>query len=336
MTAPHSRLSRNRKRKTDLHELLGLDAELDLAKLAHDPQAYHPVEIPKRSGGRRQLCVPCAELFHVQSAIVERLWPSLRVHAAAHGFVEKRSIVTHAATHRMSSIIATLDLKDFFGSIELPLVRNVVQLPFGFDDDTAQLVARLCCRILKISICGQTLATVDAGLPQGAPTSPTLSNACFRWYDYILSGLAWDAGCRYTRFVDDIAFSLPWNENPPDAGEKARVTYLVDEVCGLLDTDGFLPHRVRIVKAVAGPAETKITGLLVGKELQAPAEQWVLLDKLLRVVRNEHPPFAIWERARGLAAWLEMVEPEKAKPYVEALRGLRYGLEEEGDCAKAD
>ena len=123
----------------------------------------------------------------------------------AMGFTEGRSVVKNANIHKGQNYVFNLDLKDFFPSIFRVRVRARLQAkPFNFNEDIAIIIAGLCS--MKVSS-GHKDGS-DYVLPQGSPTSPIITNMICDNLDRRLAGLAKSFGLRYSRYADDITFSL--------------------------------------------------------------------------------------------------------------------------------
>src|SRR5947208_2609016 len=111
-----------------------------------------------------------------------------------HGFVPGRSIVSNGETHRGAPYLLNVDIARFFDSIHETTVRQVF-LDFGFGEDVAKTLTRLCC--------------FQDSLPQGAPTSPYLANLAFDAADKSILALCREYGMTYSRYADDLSFSGP-------------------------------------------------------------------------------------------------------------------------------
>lgn len=161
----------------------------------NNPNRYVQFQIPKKKKGEfRTITAPNAGLKTIQRCANALLLELYDAHPAANGFVPGKSIVDNAKVHLGQKYIYNIDLKDFFPSVTAGRIFACLQLPpFSFDKQTASLIADLCC---------------DEGvLPQGAPTSPTLTNVVCSRLDWRLSKLARRYDLRYSRYADDITFS---------------------------------------------------------------------------------------------------------------------------------
>jgi RNA-directed DNA polymerase len=153
---------------------------------------YTSFDIAKRSGKVRTITAPDRRLKIIQQRLTPLLDQLYRVRNPVHGFVKFRSVKTNAEAHMARRFIANIDLKDFFLTITEKRVRGLL-ISLGVERRVAEIVARLCC--------------FASHLPQGAPTSPVLSNMiCFR-LDAALLQIAKQSRAIYTRYADDITFS---------------------------------------------------------------------------------------------------------------------------------
>lgn len=191
---------------------------------------YHEFSIAKGAGKVRTIFAPDDRLKFLQRKLVSLLTPLYRVRHPVHGFVTGKSVKSNAEAHFRKRFVLNLDLKDFFPSITENRIIGVLQ-SLGIDDRVAEIVARISCSM------GQ--------LPQGAPTSPILSNMiCFR-LDRELLTFAKSARCIFTRYADDITFSsnqpmaAVFKDGPPSAG-RLDCDRLADELTGIVALNGFL------------------------------------------------------------------------------------------------
>jgi RNA-directed DNA polymerase len=199
---------------------------------------YRSFNIPKRSGGMREISAPLHDLAIIQrwitSNILVRLTSDLS--ASAMAYLPGRSIVDHVAPHLSSQQLLKLDLRDFFPSVTTSHVFKIFR-DIGYATSVARTLA--------------ALTTVNGSLPQGAPSSPVLSNIALKAFDADIEAMCADAELKYTRYADDIVIS----------GEV--VTNLQNTVAKIADVYGFkINHRKS--KAYTNPHETRfVTGLMI-------------------------------------------------------------------------
>lgn len=153
---------------------------------------YHQFEIAKGKDKTRIISAPDKRLKYLQRQIALLLDQLYRVRNPVHGFVIGKSVKTNALAHLRKRFVLNIDLKDFFPSITERRVVGVLE-SLGIESGVSSIIARICCH--------------NSHLPQGAPTSPVLSNMiCFR-LDKQLLAFAKGTRCIYTRYADDITFS---------------------------------------------------------------------------------------------------------------------------------
>ncbi len=161
-------------------------------------ERYTQFTIPKKNGGARTITAPVRTLKMIQRCINLVLNTVFVPPKQATGFVLNKCVRDNAARHVRKNYVYNIDLKDFFPSIAFRRVKTVLQLPpFNLSDEISFLIANLCCE--------------DGSLPQGAPTSPTLSNIVCQRLDRQLNALAKRFGASYSRYADDITFSSNHN-----------------------------------------------------------------------------------------------------------------------------
>jgi hypothetical protein len=189
----------------ELSNWLGVPAA-ELARLRLGPRYhYRPFTVTKRDGRPRRILAPTPALKRLQHRLLHNYLDTLPVHPAALGFRSGSSTVTNAGRHAGQALVITLDLADFFESTSADRVRAFF-VKRGWRGELLGALMRLC--------------VYRAGLPQGAPTSPALSNLVNYELDETLTRLAGQAGARYTRYGDDLTFSWP-TENYPAYFEAA-------------------------------------------------------------------------------------------------------------------
>lgn len=171
---------------------------------SHNKNRYVTFQVPKKKKGEfRTIDAPCAGLKMIQRALNLIFQTIYTPHEAAMGFVPHRSVVINARVHMGQKYVYNIDLKDFFPSITSGrLFKRLQVAPFCMDKKMASIVTDLCC---------YTNADGKNVLPQGAPTSPTITNFISEHLDRKLSKLARAYGMRYTRYADDITFSCSSN-----------------------------------------------------------------------------------------------------------------------------
>jgi len=179
-----------------LASLTGIEECVMAEMISSNKKFYRTFSIPKRTGGMRAISAPYPSLKQVQDWVYRvLLLPRTQLPECAVGFIPGKSIVDNATPHIGSKYLLKMDLKDFFPSIKLTRIIAAFRY-LGYYPRMAYYLARLCCE--------------EDHLPQGAPTSPILSNIIAKHLDMRLSGLAKRYGFVYTRYADDLSFSGDW------------------------------------------------------------------------------------------------------------------------------
>lgn len=214
--------------------------------LAVEP-SYRRFTIPKRSGERR-IAAPSPELRDLQRRILRRLLSRLKTHPAVHGFERGRSIVTNALPHAGKEVVVRMDLRNFFESTSAERVERFFR-KVGWDRKASRLLMILC--------------TLDGSLPQGAPTSPRLSNLVNFRFDARLAGLARKLNATYTRYADDLTFSF-------EANDPSSVHGLLWWVKRIVDAEGYRLHQKKKLQIRRRHDRQLVTGLVVNESVDLP------------------------------------------------------------------
>lgn len=286
---------------------------------------YHRWTVPKSDGRRRLISAPKPDLKRVQRWIARNITEHLPVHGAAHGFMAGRSTVTNAAVHAGAKVVIKFDLKDFYPSITTPRVKGVFRKA-GYTEQVATVLALLCTEAPReqMTLRGQTyyVAVAPRSLPQGAPTSPSITNALSLRLDCRLAGLARSMGLRYTRYADDLTFS--WHDN-----EFAPVGRLQGAVARIVEQEGFAINDKK-TRVMRSGRRQKITGLVVNHTGADGARPARVPRKMIRQLRaaihnREHGRPGKGEslnELQGMAAYVYMTDSVKGKALLERLNKL--------------
>lgn len=330
------------------HDLLGLETPDDLARalgftisrlrwLTYHREVdsgshYHRWTIPKRDGSARMITSPKKVLKAAQRWALRHVFDKLPVHGAAHGFLNARSIVTNARVHAGADVVVKIDVKDFFPTITFRRVRGLLRKA-GLSEGVATLLGLLSTEAPRdlVEHRGKVLhvASGPRSLPQGAPTSPAITNAICRRLDRRMSGLARLLGMRYTRYADDLTFSFKHGDGKPGEGYRAPVGVLLRGAGAILRSEGFQLHakRTRVLRAGSRQA---ITGLIVNRApdgvpaARVPRET---VRKLRAAIKNRELGRAgkgdeSIQQLKGLAAFVYMTDPARGRAFLDRLEAL--------------
>ena len=304
------------------------------------PDPYRFFRVQKRSGGYRQICVPQPSLFRVQKWIAKYVLRNSqgRIHTSSRAFAPKQSVVGCAEQHCGCTWLVKVDIQQFFESISERQAYYAFRR-LGYQRLISFELARICTRVAE-SAPGRyrhirwgnrseaTTSTVLTGyasprvgnLPQGAPTSPMLSNLAMWRLDEGIAALAAESGLVYTRYADDLIFSTA-----ADDYTRAKAEELIRKVYEQMLPFGLRPRTTKTV--IAPPGARKIVlGLLVDRdrprlrrEFRATLEQHVYcLAKNGPAThaqrRGFRSIFSLQQYVTGLLNYATQVDPDYAAP----------------------
>ncbi len=251
---------------------LDLQTPRDVAELLEVPYkhlAYYLYQVPedykyscfdikKRSGGYRSICSPCASLGIIQRKLSQVLYAVYDPKPSVHGYSVGKSIVTNASAHTKKRVVLNIDLKNFFDSINFGRVRGLlIAKPYQIPAKAASVLAQICCYKNKI--------------PQGAPTSPIISNMICSKLDSELQRFAKKYGFFYTRYADDITLSTTRREIPEEVvsrytKDKNSSIVISKELQKLIEENGFHINLSKVRLCFSNQRQT-VTGLTVNNKV---------------------------------------------------------------------
>ncbi len=286
---------------------------------------YIRFTIPKRSGGERAISSPRPLLRRAQSWVKEQILDRLGVSDEAHGFVRERSIVSNAGPHAGHDVVINVDLKDFFPTFTFKRVKGFFR-KVGYGEAIATMLALLCTEPPRVATrVGDKLYHVALGdrvLPQGACTSPALTNLMCRRLDRRLAGLARKSGLAFTRYADDITFS----------GDGAvPIPKILGGLRRIVEDEGLAVHpdKTRVLRK---GRRQEVTGLVVNERVGVSRAVRRRLRAIIHNVRKNglasqnragHRDFAA--HLRGVVSFVQMVDADAGRRLREDLEKALQG-----------
>ena len=234
----------------DLAKLLYVDSRLLYAISNNTPAWYNCFQIPKRNGSMRNIEAPRPYLKKIQRRLQKKILSCFAVHYCATAFLPGKNIRRNALFHVNKSAVMNCDIRDFFPSLKSRYVFNFFRTATEYPSDVCMMLSRLC--------------TLYGHLPQGAPTSPMLSNLLMFEIDERICQWAYAHYLSYSRYADDMTFS--------------------GEIDKLLKTDILqaVKHNLTALNLKLNTAKTKlyrnnrrqlVTGLVVNEYVGVPREK---------------------------------------------------------------
>ncbi len=217
-----------------------------------DIKKYYSFEIPKKNGETSIISTPTTSLKILQHKLNCILSIIFTPKFSSHGFVKGKSIKTNASTHVKSKYVLNIDLKDFFPSINFGRVRGMfMAYPYRLSAPAATVLSQICC--------------YNNQLPQGAPTSPIISNMICAKLDSQLLQLAKQNKCLFTRYADDITFSTCKKRFPKTIAytdETTNQIHVGDDLNNIIKNNGFFINNEKVWFRTRDRRQT-VTGLIV-------------------------------------------------------------------------
>lgn len=216
-------------------------------------EKYETFEISKKNGDVRTICAPTPKLKNIQSRLKELLEEIYTPHNAASAFICGRGLIYNAKRHVKQSSVFNIDLKGFFDQINFGRVRGLLMSkPYSIPTDTATIIANICC--------------LENKLPQGAPTSPIISNMICKKLDRQLSQIAMENRAQYTRYADDITFSFKHIRPQNIFVVEDGVATPTQELVNLIRENGFEINDTKTRLHTSNKKQV-VTGLIVNQKV---------------------------------------------------------------------
>lgn len=243
---------------------------------------YKEFKIAKKGGGHRQILAPDKQLKTLQLRIARQLSAIYKPSSSVKGFLVDTSIADNARPHIKKRFVLNLDLENFFPTITFARVRGLlIAKPYSLQPATASVIAHL--------------ATYKGTLPQGAPSSPVISNMMCASLDYELRILAMKHKASYTRYADDITFSFycPLRFLPTDFvdlkygphGVSHHACTISDKLLSVINGKGFAVNHAKF-RLQRWDEKQVVTGLVVNKKVNLDRRYVRKTSALIHSIEN--------------------------------------------------
>jgi RNA-directed DNA polymerase len=284
---------------------LGLSRDVIENYIIFTDKYYNTHYIPKKSGGKRIIDSPGKNLKTIQRWILINYLEKLEVNKRANGFVKKRGIKRNALFHIDKKYILTIDIKDFFSSISQKQVFNML-IEYFPEKDFSLKLAKLC--------------TYKRRLPQGAPTSPIISNLVFKNVDDQIMKYCNSELINYSRYADDLTFSSDNKNNLQSAYNFTNE---------LLYKNGFVINSKK-TRYLSGKGRMSVTGININtgvpkvggklkKEIRAQLHYYFIKKEKINL-----------KQVAGYISFISSIEDDysdKIKVYIQKLKKQRKDIE---------
>lgn len=298
---------------------------------------YRVFTIPKKTGGLRTIASPRRKILEIQRRISILLQDTYQPPPSSHGFVRTKSIVSNAERHLNKRFIFNVDLEGFFDSLTFGRVKRFFMAqPFNIPNEPATVLAHICC--------------FQKRLPQGAPTSPIITNLICRKMDRQLQALANQNHATYTRYADDLTFSFTRGMSKlPSAIVSHKDGLPGSGLMEIIKENGFKinPQKTRLNSK---HQRLEVTGLIVNKFINvhrkfirrttsmlyawekfglemAEKEYLSVYSNLIRPYASGHHP-KFHEVVKGRLAFLHMVRGKRDPLYIKLAKRFNAVLDD--------
>lgn len=292
------------KQEEEIARLLDIDTRIVSDIISDTKKHYSRFFIWKdeEHTKKRWIEAPNEILKGIQEQILHNVLYKMAPTKFAHGFIHGRSIVSCAKEHTGKKFVLKLDLKNFFPSISRDMVYGAM-----FSELTPENV--------KIIIPAIELCLMDGRLPQGAPTSPAISNIVCKPLDMVLYGIANKFGLTYTRYADDLIFS----------SNDDTIYKVIPIIKSTIVKFGLVVNEKK-VKVLKKHQRQTVTGLVVnadGKTSVRRKKRMNLRAFMHQILTGKKPLDRVnMNRLRGNVNLINMANPEQGKWFVEKLNEI--------------
>lgn len=309
-----------------LSKLKWLTYHRGTATLCH----YARFTISKKDGGRREISAPKSDLRQAQEWIQAKILSQIPIHHRAFGFVKGRNTVDNAKQHINRAAVIKMDLKDFFPTVTFHRVKGLFQ-SFGYSGLVSTLFALLTTEPprKKVKFDGKVyyIAIGDRQLPQGASTSPAITNLICRRLDKRLEHFSKKMGFRYSRYADDLTFSC-------DKKGLEKIGACLRGVRKIVQKEGFEINEKK-TRILRSSRRQKVTGIVVNQKPNLSRKELKTFRALLHNVeknglekenRDQHPDF--WGYIQGYTSYIRMVRPDLGEKFAQQVKRIaeKYGI----------
>ena len=224
-------------------KLVGYDLSYIERAIKYTPYFYRRYKIPKKNGKLRSISEPLPSLMEIQKWILSEILYKCKVSKYAKAYVKRRSLKANAVFHKKKSVVLTIDITDFFGSINQQKVCELF-ISMDYNYEVSTMLSMIC--------------TLNNKLPQGAPSSPCISNLITKEMDNEISKFCIERKINFTRYSDDLTFS-------GDKGLGGIIPYIER----ILNNYNFEINKDKL-RTRSKHQSQEVTGIIVNEKLQAP------------------------------------------------------------------
>jgi retron-type reverse transcriptase len=260
---------------------------------------YKEYKIPKRDGTKRTILEPCYSMKLIQRWILEEILYKISVSNYSFGFKKGMSnpLKSNAEMHKNSLFIFKMDLKNFFPSIQ----KNKIYFLYdqlGYNPTMSNMFTNIC--------------TINGGLPQGAVTSPYLSNLACARLDNRISKYCSKREIIYTRYADDFTFS---------SNDKTLLKSIYGMIKKIVEDEGFTVNLAK-THFLTPKGRKTVTGITLSNgEIKAPKEMKRKVRAMIHkaIITGDYESI---EQIKGYIAYISSIESDYLKNVKQYINGF--------------
>ena len=310
-----------------VNELRFLCYDRQVSQVSH----YSRFAISKKSGGQRFISAPKRHLKKQQYWLLENILNKVSLSEACHGFCPEKSILTNAEGHIGAKTLINVDLENFFPTFTFKRVKGLFQ-NLGYSEKQATIFSLLATEAkqeeFEIDNERWFISLDERTLPQGAPSSPALTNIICRSLDRRLTKLAEKFSLKYTRYADDLTFSTKEDIDSKTVGQFMR------QLNYLIAGEGLKINEAKT--RISRPGSRKeVTGIVVNEKASIPRKKLKAFRATLHQIEQNglegrtwgNPASDLIQSIQGYADFVYMVDPEKGQAFKEQVARIiaKYG-----------
>lgn len=269
--------------------LVGYNLEYILRAISFTQSYYWHFSIDKKNGGKREIEEPLPSLKEIQIWMLKEILYKIQAHRFAKAYIPNKHLKENARFHTGKKFVITMDIHDFFTSIKRESITEIFSA-IGYSDMVSSLLSKICC----LKDC----------LPQGAPTSPYLSNLFMSDFDEHMKVYCEGKKIMYTRYADDLTFS----------SNDLDIKDLENEVKKSIEAKG-LTLNVQKTHIMRNDQRQMVTGMVVNKRARLPKDERRVLRLTMYYIMT-----------KGLRAQMEVKHIGKANYGKYILGKINYAL----------
>lgn len=270
----------------------------------------------------RFIQAPQPRLKYVQTQVAGKILDKVELPDYITGFRKGIGMRTTAEKHASKKIVVSLDIQNFFNSIKQTHLMELFRSFFHYPKRVSKILSEIC--------------TYKYFVPQGAPSSPALSNIVgYYFFDRKVEEIATRYGFTMTRYADDITLSTdkeyPKEEKELEDGKvviTSEIDKMVDEIEEVLKKAGFKLNKYK-TKVMRSPARKWVLGQVVNEEPNILRREYNILRCIVHNIemssleeqskRKEMTEYQFLAWLRGKLAHLKQVNPRKGEYLMDRL-----------------